>query len=212
MPASVSTGTDHVCAGLGSGAVACWGDGGLFRLGYTATDTCPGASAGPIMCQTTPVTVPGVAAVAVASGHEHTCALGSDMTVYCWGSNDQGQAGAVASTQEPITNIANISGVTAIAAGRHHNCALIGSSGIIGCWGSSTNLELGSMTGDHFSAIVVPLPRPARSVVAHAMGRTTCALLDDGTASCWGANDFGQLGRGTMTTRELPAPFVVPCD
>jgi alpha-tubulin suppressor-like RCC1 family protein len=32
----------------------------------------------------------------------------------------------------------------------------------------------------------------------------TCALRDDGTAWCWGANDKGQLGDGTTTTRTVP--------
>ncbi len=35
----------------------------------------------------------------------------------------------------------------------------------------------------------------------------TCALLDDGTAVCWGAGGYGQLGDGTNTSR--PAPVAV---
>ena len=32
----------------------------------------------------------------------------------------------------------------------------------------------------------------------------TCARMTDGTARCWGRNNFGQLGDGTTTTRLLP--------
>ncbi|MEM1031597.1 MAG: hypothetical protein AAGN82_14700 [Myxococcota bacterium] len=32
----------------------------------------------------------------------------------------------------------------------------------------------------------------------------TCALLDDGTVRCWGANGAGQLGRGRVSGRETP--------
>jgi alpha-tubulin suppressor-like RCC1 family protein len=34
----------------------------------------------------------------------------------------------------------------------------------------------------------------------------TCALLADGTAYCWGRNEYGQLGDGTQTDRFLPTP------
>lgn len=41
-----------------------------------------------------------------------------------------------------------------------------------------------------------------------AGGSFTCALLDDGSLRCWGANESGQLGDGSTTDR--PAPVKVP--
>src|SRR5947207_14424753 len=32
----------------------------------------------------------------------------------------------------------------------------------------------------------------------------TCAVLDDGTVQCWGRNNYGQLGDGTLITRLTP--------
>ena len=32
----------------------------------------------------------------------------------------------------------------------------------------------------------------------------TCAILDDGSVSCWGYNGHGQLGDGTNTDRNTP--------
>ena len=32
----------------------------------------------------------------------------------------------------------------------------------------------------------------------------TCAVLQNGTAKCWGSNSVGQLGDGTTTTRLTP--------
>src|SRR5258706_13866840 len=38
-----------------------------------------------------------------------------------------------------------------------------------------------------------------------AMSKHNCAVLDDGTVRCWGANGSGQLGNGTIaTTQSLP--------
>ena len=34
----------------------------------------------------------------------------------------------------------------------------------------------------------------------------TCALVEDGTAYCWGSNEWGQIGDGTVTDRPLPIP------
>jgi hypothetical protein len=43
------------------------------------------------------------------------------------------------------------------------------------------------------------------NAVAIAAGADhTCALLMDGTAQCWGRNDFGQLGDGSTTDRLTP--------
>src|SRR6266498_1117473 len=37
-----------------------------------------------------------------------------------------------------------------------------------------------------------------------ALYNTTCAVLDDGTPRCWGANEQGQVGNGTVTTSQTP--------
>src|SRR3954463_10621931 len=47
--------------------------------------------------------------------------------------------------------------------------------------------------------------RAARTRLA-AGQQHTCAVLDDGTVDCWGRNNFGQLGDGSLTTRLSPVP------
>jgi alpha-tubulin suppressor-like RCC1 family protein len=39
-------------------------------------------------------------------------------------------------------------------------------------------------------------------------GGFACAVVGDGTVSCWGDNRAGQLGDGTLTQRRRPAPVV----
>jgi alpha-tubulin suppressor-like RCC1 family protein len=48
-------------------------------------------------------------------------------------------------------------------------------------------------------------------VAAFATGSNhACAIKDDGSIACWGANDFAQLGDGTYQQRSSPVAVSVP--
>jgi alpha-tubulin suppressor-like RCC1 family protein len=210
---SLSAGTDHACSGYLTNRLVCWGAGTLFRLGYNPTNTCTMATAGSIPCQTQPIDLMQTVFAGVSAGHEHSCATTTFGDVRCWGSNDRSQLGEPPSTMGGLTVIPGITSAVEVAAGRHFNCAR-DAMGRVFCWGAADLLQLGRGVGGFESAtpLEVVLPHPANAIVTHPMGEVACALLDDGTASCWGANDFGQLGRGASSTEELPGPFTVPCD
>lgn len=212
-PVHVSAGTDHVCAATSGTNMFCWGDGGLNRLGFTGVDSCPNATAGPITCQTTPTKLGISGAAELAAGHEHSCSLQTNGDVFCWGSNDRSQTGQPPTTSSGITLVAGAGKAVQVVAGRHFNCAR-DDVGAVRCWGAADLFQLGSSIAQNESAtpVVVSLQRPATALASHPMTQSACAVLDDGSAWCWGANDSGQLGRGTMTTREIAGPFVVPCD
>jgi alpha-tubulin suppressor-like RCC1 family protein len=83
----VSLGATHACAAPvdASAPVVCWGSGASDQLGPAVTDG--GASAFPV-----PVTgLTSVTALTASTGV--TCALKSDGTVWCWGSNAENQLG-----------------------------------------------------------------------------------------------------------------------
>ncbi len=62
------------------------------------------------------------------------------------------------------------------------------------------------VTTGHTGTLLVKIT-PA-SVSLSAGGQTTCLTRSDGTARCWGRNDYGQVGDGTTTRRDLPAKVV----
>lgn len=91
----------------------------------------------------------------------------------------------------------SIGRVTQVSAGGSFACAL-GENGYVWCWGSNQAAELGAdeaLVSD-FGAHATPLRVKALSdVVRISAGYLmACAVKEDGTVWCWGANDFGQLG------------------
>jgi alpha-tubulin suppressor-like RCC1 family protein len=68
----------------------CWGDNSLGQLGKNSGNPGPFLPGPTASLSATR----GVAAVEVAAGTFHTCALLSDFTISCWGDNDKGQLAA----------------------------------------------------------------------------------------------------------------------
>jgi len=169
--------------------------------------------------------VPGQTAASIALGSNHTCALADDGTVKCWGSNFSGQIGDGTSTPAYFAPIAvpGLASVTQIALGGGHSCALLADH-TVKCWGGNATGQLGYATTTKCSdlgstAAVIDCSRTPTAVpgltgvkqIAVAGEETTlelwghsCALLTDGSVKCWGANDYGQLGDGTITSRSTP--------
>jgi len=102
---------------------------------------------------------------------------------------------------------------TAVALSSHgyHSCAVLG-DGSVSCWGENWYGQLGDgSTTDR----TVPTPvrgldgsSPSKTAVAVSTGaRHSCAVLGDGSVSCWGDNKrSGQLGNGTMISSSVPVP------
>lgn len=90
-----------------------------------------------------------------------------------------------------------------VSAGDYHTCALK-ANGTASCWGSNANGQLG--TGDTTDSLVpAAVTSLTGTVLAVAAGDAhSCALISDGSAACWGHNNFGQLGAGNTTDSTTP--------
>lgn len=53
-----------------------------------------------------------------------------------------------------------------------------------------------------------PVASPVRMIDITAGTSHTCLLLAGGQIRCWGLNDRGQLGDGTLTNRALPEDVI----
>ena len=151
----------------------------------------------------------------VATGEYHSCALLQNTQVRCWGINGYGQLGD--GTDDPSTTavtVRNSAGtgplvnVTQVIAGYEFSCALL-TSREVRCWGYNGDGELGDGTYDRS---LLPQPVLGVSGVGHLQGVTqlstggeyVCARIVGGQLRCWGINDAGQLGDGTVQERHLP--------
>ncbi|MDP7003393.1 MAG: hypothetical protein QGG21_00005, partial [Candidatus Thalassarchaeaceae archaeon] len=196
---AISAGTQHTCAVLDDGSVACWGYNNYGQLG-------DGSSSDSL------VSLPsGSLATSVSAGHQHTCAVLDNGSVYCWGENMEGQLGdgssyevdGTISSSTPV-NVALPSGrsATAVSAGGSHTCAVL-DDGSVDCWGRNHKGQLGDGTNtDSPTPVSVSLPSGRTAVAVSANHGHTCAILDNGSASCWGYNYFGQVGDGTTGESE----------
>lgn len=175
----LSTGRFHTCAVTASDAAACWGDNANGQLG---TGSAPGITSPFVWTLPEPVR-------SVAAGFTMSCALtATSGRVFC--------SGSVVNAGVP-TEVAGLTGVTAIAAGAVHACALK-ADGTVWCWGGSDQYELGNgINAGSFVPVQVlaGVGTPLTGVVAiDSTERHTCAVRAAGSVACWGATGSGRLG------------------
>jgi len=188
-------GLQHTCGLVSGGTAYCWGYNAKGQLGV-------GTSGG---YRTAPVAVSGgLTFTALVAGDAHTCVLVSGGTAYCWGLNENGQLGDGTSAGYRTAPVAVSGGrtFTALAAGAGHTCGLA-TGGTAYCWGYNAYGQLGNGTSgsgsnsaDRWAPVAVSGALTFTALVAG--NGHTCGLVLGGTAYCWGDNDYGQLGDGTV--------------
>jgi alpha-tubulin suppressor-like RCC1 family protein len=197
----------HGCATVKSGELECWGANDVGQLG----DGTKNQSLFPVK-----VTVERGPFVHLALGSRHTCGVFAGL-VRCWGGDARRQ----------VTGASRTARATAIAAAGDRTCVLVGEEGEVRCWGGDltdhaipdglvgTAVLLAVGVSNVCAAFTAP-KREVRctglppmllnaSIKGLAVGaKHACALLEDGTVQCWGANESGQLGDGSTTDGASP--------
>jgi len=214
---NVSAGYAHTCAVLTDGAVKCWGNNDYGQLGIGDTrrrgdgqnelgDNLKAVELGARL-----------GALSVVTGGSHTCAIRSDHRVTCWGANTFGQLGLGDTNHRgdgsdelgielPPIDVGD--SVGQVVAGDFHTCVLL-SGGSVKCWGYGLYGQLGQGSSENIGddpgelealpAIDLGRGRTARELASG--GYHVCAVLDDDSVKCWGANSYGQLGLGDIEHR-----------
>jgi alpha-tubulin suppressor-like RCC1 family protein len=123
------------CAVSGDGTIKCWGLNADGRLGVGNAN----------YQQRTPAVVQGMSNVMkLAMGYDASCAIKTDSTLWCWGSNYFGQVGDGSYQSRPAAvQMLGLTGVKDVASGGSHSCA-IDSGGKVLCWGLGASGQLGN--------------------------------------------------------------------
>jgi len=151
--------------------------------------------------------------LSIVAGVSHTCAITACGQLKCWGDGGSVPLGyadkslhALPPSETLVVGQGAGKRIKQIWLGESHTCLLAFDQGFH-CWGKNSHGQLGY---GNLTDIEKPIfwgvdLGVGRSVVGAAMGVThTCAVLDDASLRCWGANDNGQLGYGDSTSRLSP--------
>lgn len=196
----IAAGGGHSCAVRADGEVWCWGDDTWGELGDGGDLDVNGPAFA--LSHATSVAVTGPSSTGRGLAREYSCALLVNGTVQCWGYGLDGEIGNGTNTGM-VRAPAPVMGLPVAA-----SLALAGTGafavlndGTVATWGTTVS----STTN---TAVALP---GLTNVIAMAAGELhVCALLGDSTVTCWGANDYGQLGNGTTASVIAQTPRWVP--
>ena len=201
--ARIFSGAHHMCALTDDETLYCWGDNSFGQLGNGGT----GNESIPVRATAVPMKV-----AELSIGANHACGRPATGGIWCWGDNRYGQLGNGTRTVAQLTPTQVISDlvVGGIAAGDRHTCAGGRSATVpaIYCWGAHSHGQLGKAEPELCPDLGVPcspVPLVAWSSPSIQIGKLraganhTCGITVS-DLYCWGANSFGQLGRGTTET------------
>ena len=169
---AVEVGNEFSCGMTDAGRVYCWGSNYMGMLGS-------GDETEDFYYSTVPVEATGGRTfTAFSVGLEHVCAIEAGGTVYCWGSNKDGQLG--------------------VAETGYAGCSR-GNPTLTPCG----NVPLAVETSLLFTSIDAGSGSGGGGDSGWGSGHN-CGLATDGLAYCWGANHSGELGDGSFTGSSSP--------
>ncbi len=176
----IVAGARHTCAAVTDGRILCWGENDEGEVGDGAFSAD----------RTTPQVVNGILhPTDMVAGAEHTCAILEEGSVYCWGSNENGQLGdGTTVTSATARSVIALSGTPMkLTAGDRSACAIYGTRAQ--CWGN----------------LFDPTPQEVANVKSVAAGDNhVCTVETDNTVQCFGNGGQYQLGQNMQMNATAP--------
>jgi len=210
---AVSAGGSHSVGLQADGSLWVWGDNSLGQLG--AAFLAPTSSPQQLTNHALALLHPGFDSSwkAISAGLGHTLGLQANGTLWSWGDNSDGQLGngdpALAGQPTPVQVLNSLTApyLSAVAADSHSTA--LRADGTLWSWGSDLSGQLGN--GANPTPPATPVQEAGLAsdwAYLSAAGSHSEALKAAGTLWSWGSNFSGQLGDGSTTNRNAPAPLL----
>ena len=135
-------------------------------------------------------------AVDISGRSGRTCVVLQDTTVKCW-------TYSTSETHTDPATVPDLVGAVEVATGDLSSCARL-QDGTVKCWGDNSYGELGRGSIGGFNLPVDEVVNLTNVSQITCIGSGYCARLQDGTVKCWGYNNQGSLGNGTLANSGVP--------
>lgn len=188
-------GHSRTCSLALSGHAYCWGLGSLGYLGNGSNESFA-----------VPVKVSGSYVFTEISGVSHTCGNDTEGVLRCWGPDTWHQIGTGSEYAVVPVDASAAKQFESVAAGSVTTCG-IAADGRTYCWGLDRygNLGSGAVAPDRCGIDQSPCSRQPLEVAGGlqftmlSMSTTaSCGITVDQALYCWGSNERGQLGNGSL--------------
>ena len=200
----ISVGAYNICGLLTNGSAMCWGHDSDGQVGdgngFTYNITIPVFVSGNHNFST------------ISAPRWQTCGSLTNGSAMCWGRDEFGELGDgdddEADEASPVFVITpyNFSSVTSHY---DHSCGVI-TNGSAMCWGADDDGQIGDGDDDEANEHVPVFVSGNHNFSSlHAGLFSTCGLLTNGSAMCWGADDDGQIGDGDDGQTDQHVPILV---
>ena len=218
---AVSTSLDGTCAILADHSVWCWGDNGLGKLGtgidynYDFPSTLYSYNPAPVVMPT------GFNATGISSGYQHSCMLGMDSRVFCWGlaqalgagsdMSDYTYSDSIYYSSSPV-EVSSQSSFVSISVGTRFSCAITTNS-TVECWGTNSAQQLGAgldvngaaVAGNNeYHPIETDLPTNSSPVSISLGDDYACAIMSNMSVYCWGDEEGWSTANQTICQNGVP--------
>lgn len=135
-------------------------------------------------------------AAKISLGNTHTCAILTDGSLWCWGSNTSGELGLGDTTHRssPV-RVGSANNWRQVSSGYVSTTCAVNTANEVFCWGYNASGQTGVSKTTAYVTTPTKVTALGTTVDSVSVGDThVCVVTTSGIVKCWGSNSYGQLG------------------